>query len=409
MSLPSSIILERGTDAYEKSRNRFFNNGHPDRYPFQILHPQSAADVAAAVKYANSLNKHISVRSGGHLFPCQHLQDDEILIDLKGVNPRFEYDPETTFINFGPGQTVEQAQDYLTPRGLFFPFGHSPTVALGGFLLCSGQGYFMQGWGMTADRWLVQLEVVTADGEIRICNRKENTDLFFAARGGGMGFFAIVTKFWGRTSRARKLYDSNWVFKGEQYYEAFHWILDCGKIIRPHHTECTIATFYADKYDDNIQTDEIQSSQVLIMANIVLYADSLEEAKSMVYPYDTCPIPYVAHRPPAETTYATLNADQEKFMPSNQGLRYMCDSILSDDTVSRAEVSYSPTLIIGSFSKQSSPQCYTPPVGDRLVSSSSAIRMPQAVISRGLHLQITTLRVISFGHRRKTTRNIEVG
>ena len=161
-----NTILEKGNPDYEISRRRFFNKGHPNRYPYQIIHPRSTEEVAAAVKHAISLNKHISVRSGGHLFPCQHLQNEEILIDMKLVNPGFEYDVSTKLISFGPGNTVQDAQEYLTSRDLFFPFGHSPTVGLGGFLLCGGQGYFMQGWGFSADRWLVQMEIVTADGEI---------------------------------------------------------------------------------------------------------------------------------------------------------------------------------------------------------------------------------------------------
>jgi len=334
-----SIILQPGSEAYEKSRRRFFNNGHPDRYPHEIIHPRSTEEVAAAVKHAASLGKHISIRSGGHLFPCQHLQNDEILIDMKGVNPRFEYDPETQLINFGTGLTVQDAQEYLTPRGLFFPFGHAPTVGLGGFLLAGGQGYFMQGWGLTSDRWIVQIEMVTADGEIRICNRNENADLFWAARGGGMGFFGVVTKFWGRTARAKTLYNTHWVFSAEKYDETFNWILDSAKLMRPHHTEVAICCCYADKYTG--QGDEIQTKDVVIAVAITLYADSLEEAKSMAYPFDTCPLEPVFHLPVVETTFEELNKAQEALMPSDEGLRYKCDSILNDPTVPREKVSFS--------------------------------------------------------------------
>jgi hypothetical protein len=333
-----SIILQPGSEAYEKSRRRFFNNGHPDRYPHEIIHPRSTEEVAAAVKHAASLGKHISIRSGGHLFPCQHLQNDEILIDMKGVNPRFEYDPETQLINFGTGLTVQDAQEYLTPRGLFFPFGHAPTVGLGGFLLAGGQGYFMQGWGLTSDRWIVQIEMVTADGEIRICNRNENADLFWAARGGGMGFFGVVTKFWGRTARAKTLYNTHWVFSAEKYDETFNWILDSAKLMRPHHTEVAICCCYADKYTG--QGDEIQTKDVVIAVAITLYADSLEEAKSMAYPFDTCPLEPVFHLPVVETTFEELNKAQEALMPSDEGLRYKCDSILNDPTVPREKVCF---------------------------------------------------------------------
>src|SRR5271170_7064984 len=120
------IILERGAAGYEESRCRFINSPVPDRYPYQIVHPRSSEEVAATVKHAVSLGKHISIRSGGHLFPCQHLQQDEILIDMKNVNARVEFDETTRLINFGPGQTVQEVQQFLTPRKLFFPTGHAP-------------------------------------------------------------------------------------------------------------------------------------------------------------------------------------------------------------------------------------------------------------------------------------------
>lgn len=41
-------------------------------------------------------------------------------------------------------------------------------------------------FGMGADR-VVQLKVVTPDGQIRTANKCQNADLFFAMRGGGVG------------------------------------------------------------------------------------------------------------------------------------------------------------------------------------------------------------------------------
>lgn len=151
------IILKRGSDEYQNSRRRFINSATPDRYPHSIIHPRSAHDVSLAIRHDSKLDKYISVRSGGPL------QTDEILVDMKNVNPRVEFDPKTHLNNFGPGQTVQDLQRYLTPRKLFFPTGHANSVGMGGFLTAGGQGYFNSGWGMTSDRWIVQIELVTAD------------------------------------------------------------------------------------------------------------------------------------------------------------------------------------------------------------------------------------------------------
>ena len=339
------IVHERGSEIYEKSRLRFFNNAVPDRYPYQIIHPRSTEQVAQAVKHAASLGKHISVRSGGHLFPHQHLQDNEILIDMKEVNPRFEYDEKTKQINFGPGQTSMDCQKFLTENNLFFPFGHSPTVGLGGFLLCGGQGWFFPGWGLTSDRWITQLEVVTSDGQIRICNRVENSDIFWAARGAGMGFFGIVTKFWGRTTPAKQLYMTSWTFSGSLYTEALNWILDCGKLMRPYHTELTVCSQHIDAFTGMDEGDETKSHEIMMTGIVVIYADNLEEAREMSKPFDQCDLKALHHVELRETSWEEQNMYQEMLLPSDKGQRFKCDSMLTGPEVPRKEVRISTPLL----------------------------------------------------------------
>jgi hypothetical protein len=338
-----AVTLKPGSAEYEKSRRRFVNSAVPDRYPSQIIHPRSAQEVAEAVKFAKANGKHISVRSGGHLFPCQHLGHNEILIDMKNVNARFELDEKTRIINFGPGNTVQDAQTWLVSKKLFFPTGHAATVGLGGFLIAGGQGYFNPGWGMTSDRWIVQIELVTADGEIRICNVNENADLFWAARGGGMGFFAIVTKFWGRTTPAKTPYWQKWFFHGKDYYEAMNWMLDASKIMRPHHTEVMIRSQYSDK-DSAGKEDEIKSKDIIISCQINLYADSLEEARDMSFPFDNCPVKGAWQMSLRETNWLELNGTSVLV----EGNRLLCDSILNDPQVPRKQVlslSYCLTVV----------------------------------------------------------------
>jgi hypothetical protein len=126
------------------------------------------------------------------------------------------------------------------------------------------------------------------------------------------------------------------VFSADIYEDAFNWILDSAKLIRPHNTEVAICVCYADKYTG--QGDEIQSKDVIIAAAVTIYADSLDEAQSMAYPFDKSPLKPVFHLPVVETTFEELNKMQEGLLPSDQGLRYKCDSILNDPNVSRKEV-----------------------------------------------------------------------
>ena len=65
--------------------------------------------------------------------------------------------------------------------------------AAGGFIQGGGYGSFSKRYGTGAGS-VIEFEVVTADGEIRIANAAQNADLFWALRGGGGGTFGVVTK-----------------------------------------------------------------------------------------------------------------------------------------------------------------------------------------------------------------------
>jgi len=47
-------------------------------------------------------------------------------------------------------------------------------------------------WGFACDN-LLEITMVTADGLIVVANETENSDLYWAHRGGTEGFFCIVT------------------------------------------------------------------------------------------------------------------------------------------------------------------------------------------------------------------------
>ena len=60
------------------------------------------------------------------------------------------------------------------------------TVGLAGLIQSGGFGSFSKHYG-TAARSLLEAEVVTADGQIRVANACTNPDLFWALKGGGGG------------------------------------------------------------------------------------------------------------------------------------------------------------------------------------------------------------------------------
>src|SRR5439155_5187544 len=62
-----------------------------------------------------------------------------------------------------------------------------------GLVQSGGFGNFPKKFG-TAAGSLLEAEIVTADGQVRVVNACRDPDLFWAVKGGGGGTFGVVTK-----------------------------------------------------------------------------------------------------------------------------------------------------------------------------------------------------------------------
>src|SRR5262249_30214491 len=72
------------------------------------------------------------------------------------------------------------------------------TVGVAGLVQGGGFGTFSKNLGTAACN-LLEAEVVTADGKVRIVNACQDADLFWALKGGGGGTFGVVTRLTLRT------------------------------------------------------------------------------------------------------------------------------------------------------------------------------------------------------------------
>src|SRR5262249_29496197 len=111
-----------------------------------------------------------------------------------------------------PAVTVEagamwvDVYDAVTTRGgRYVQGGGCVTVGVAGLVQGGGFGSFSKYYG-TAASLLLEGEVVTADGGVRIANACTNPDLFWAIKGGGGGSFGIVTKLTLRTHELPALF-----------------------------------------------------------------------------------------------------------------------------------------------------------------------------------------------------------
>ena len=170
---------------------------------------KTAQDVVAAVNFARTNNLRLVVKGGGHSYQGSSNAADSLLIWTRHMNAATLHD---AFVGAGcegraepqpavsvePGAIWGHVYDEVTTRGgRYVQGGGCLTVGVVGLVLGGGFGSFSKAHG-TAGANLIEAEVVTADGEVRIANACTNADLFWALKGGGAGF-GIVTRVTLRT------------------------------------------------------------------------------------------------------------------------------------------------------------------------------------------------------------------
>ena len=183
-------LLERDHPDYDEVRKVY--NGMIDKRPLMIARCVDVADVIAAVNFGRQNGLLIAIRGGGHSGPGLGSCDDGLVIDLslmKGVR----VDPTRRRVRVSPGCTQGDVDHAAHAFGLAVPAGIVSTTGIGGLTLGGGTGYLTRKYGLTIDN-LIEADVVLADGSFVTASATENSDLFWALRGGG-GNFGVVTSF----------------------------------------------------------------------------------------------------------------------------------------------------------------------------------------------------------------------
>ncbi len=171
---------------------RAIHNGMFDRRPRAVVQAEQTADVMAAVDFARESGLELAVRGGGHSAPGFGTSDGGLVIDL-GPMRSVHVDPAARTARAGGGTTWGDFNYATYAYGLATTGGIVSTTGIGGLTLGGGIGYLTRGHGLSIDN-LISAEVVTADGQVRTANARENEDRFWALRGGG-GNFGVVTSF----------------------------------------------------------------------------------------------------------------------------------------------------------------------------------------------------------------------
>ncbi|MCW2982950.1 MAG: linked oxidase protein, partial [Conexibacter sp.] len=187
-------LIASGDAGFEDARTDLVWNGrNPARRPAVIARVEEPADVVAALALARERGLRVAVRSGGHNFVGASLRAGGMTIDVRALDD-VTVDGAARRAVAGPGVQSEALLARVREHGLAFGVGHCPSVAIGGFLLGGGMGFNPGAWGYGCLS-VAAIDVVTADGELRHATAHTDPDLFWAARGGGPGFFGVVTAY----------------------------------------------------------------------------------------------------------------------------------------------------------------------------------------------------------------------
>jgi FAD/FMN-containing dehydrogenase len=183
-------VLDAGDASYDEVRAIW--NGMIDRKPALIVRCAGAADVVRAVRFAGDNRLLVAVRGGGHNIAGNAVCDGGLMIDLSPMTSvRVDAAAKRAWVE--PGATLADVDSETQSFGLVLPTGINSTTGIAGLTLGGGFGWITRKFGLTIDS-LVSADVVTADGNLVRASETENSDLFWALRGGG-GNFGIVTAF----------------------------------------------------------------------------------------------------------------------------------------------------------------------------------------------------------------------
>jgi FAD/FMN-containing dehydrogenase len=167
-------------------------NGMVAKVPALVLQPTSAHDVAAAVGFARDHRLLLSVKGGGHNIGGTSITERGLALDMTRMRD-VTVIPNAKLAHVGPGCLLKDVDRATQKHGLATVLGFISEVGVSGLTLGGGLGYLTRRFGWTVDN-LEEVEIVTADGEIRTANRHENAELFWAIRGAGANL-GVVTRF----------------------------------------------------------------------------------------------------------------------------------------------------------------------------------------------------------------------
>ena len=214
-------LIEPSDNGYDEARKVY--NGMIHKKPRAIARCADVADVIRSVNFARENNLLLAIRGGGHNAGGLGICDDGLVIDL-GLMKYSRVDPAARTVTVGGGCTWGDVDHATHVFGLATPSGIISTTGVGGLTLGGGVGHLTRKCGLTIDN-LLSADVVLADGRFVKANADENSDLFWAIRGGG-GNFGVITAFTFKLHPIDILYGGPMLYELSEATDVMKWYRD---------------------------------------------------------------------------------------------------------------------------------------------------------------------------------------
>ncbi|MCU0239527.1 MAG: FAD-binding protein [Pyrinomonadaceae bacterium] len=150
MNIKGKIIYkdEQGFD--EALTSTLFNKVAIDRKPDLIVYPNCVEDIIETIKFAKSIDKKISICSGGHSWSANHIRNNSFLINMSNFNT-YEIKKDAMTATAGPavGGSI-----LLEAALRFLGFGAADSVSWGS-MLNEAQGANLTCWWLILPSGLV--------------------------------------------------------------------------------------------------------------------------------------------------------------------------------------------------------------------------------------------------------------
>lgn len=218
--LRGSLIVPSDSN-YDTARKVY--NGMIDKKPAFIVKCADVSDVMSAVNLAREHELLLAVRGGGHNGGGLGICDGGMVIDLSMIKYT-RVDPVKKIVVVGGGCTWGDVDHATHAFGMATPSGIISTTGVGGLTLGGGLGHLTRKYGLSIDN-LLSADVVLADGEFVTADKDNNSELFWALRGGG-GNFGIVTSFTFKLHPVDVVYAGPILWEMEKAENVMKWYRD---------------------------------------------------------------------------------------------------------------------------------------------------------------------------------------